>query len=466
MTDERMDRLEQELRAWLAAEARHVAVPTGLRQRATELRDTAAPHGRFAGWALRPVVLAGATVALAVLVGLTVALSGVLPLGRPDCSEVTIERVRAAVADVPGYRWQMTGTELVSHLTGLDENRQAVFAYSTAQLEFAGAYDAPDAWRIDVLRGYDPDLVLPPSTGLLVSDQWDGYLVADGSAWLRPVGAADYQPAGENGDLQLHRWANQLLGLLHGEPFLIAFNPDTPWGSDLTWAVESVAGGCLMTGTGHLEDAPEGYERVVAFLVDPETMLPSTGSYRFALSAIPARTAGEGNASQEDVRLAFTYDYDESPRITSPVDTGFQPVEPVQAIAAAQELGVGEAPTMAQYQLGTAQAFLVHGPRLSAALVYVNGLLQQQALVQSDLDVWITLLGSGEPDAATFLAAVINDPRVASVEVSFSDGPPQTLPGFSAHPLTLTNGEGLGGIVTWTAYDDAGNELSVEPPPP
>lgn len=74
-----------------------------------------------------------------------------------------------------------------------------------------------------------------------------------------------------------------------------------------------------MTGTGHVEAAPDGYERVVAHLVDPETMLPSTGSYRLAIPAIAAATAGEGSASRRDVRLAFTYDYRNPPAITSPV---------------------------------------------------------------------------------------------------------------------------------------------------
>lgn len=467
MTDEREDRLEQELRVWLAAEARDAAIPPGLRLRAAEARESAAPHGRFGGWSLRSMILTGVTVALVLLIGLGVAFGGLLPAARPDCSAVSVDAVRAAVAAVPGYQWHMTGTELVGQVAGLDENQQLIIEYSTAQLEFAGAYDAPDAWRIDVLKGYDPNIVPPPSTGLLVSDQWDGYLVVDGAAWLRTIGATHYQPAGEATDFWLHRWANQLSGLLVGEPFLIEYDPGTPWGADLTWEVESVPGACRMTGTGHLEAAPDGYERTVGFLVDPETMLPSTGSYRLAIPAIPARTAGEGNGRQQDVRLAFTYDYNNPPAITSPVPADFQPVQPEQAIADARALGVGESPAIEQYQLGAAQAFLLRGPSVTAALVYADGVLQQSATAQSDLGVWVTLLGSGEPDAATFLVAVINDPRVASLEVSFTDGPAQTITaGFSAHSLTVTSGEGLGEIATWVAYDEGGREVSVEPPPP
>ncbi len=462
------ERIEQMLREWLATEADAAEMPSRVRNAAAaagEMGGQRVARRRWPAWP-RSVALVAATGVVLVAMLASVTLTGILPIGRPDCSGVTIERVRERVRDVAGYTWHMAGTELVHRLTGLDENRQPMFEYLTAPLEFRGAYEAPGSWQIDVVRGYDPDLVVPPSTGMLASDQWDGYLVANGEAWLRPRGATHFAPAGGAADLQLHRWANQLYGLLHGEPFLIEYESGFEWGSRLTWDLASVQNGCRLTGTDHLEAAPSGFAIVVGFVVDPETMLPVTASYRYVVPAQPAATAGEAGGLEEDKNLQFSYDYDNPPAVIAPVPAGFQPVDAQRAIADAQQLGVGDAPTMDQYQLGSAQAFLLHGPAATAALLYVDGRLAHSATVESTLDVWVTLLGSGEPDPATFLVGVINDPRVAYVEVFFTDGETRTIEGSGAHPQSVTSGEGLGEIVTWIPYDDAGNEISVEPPPP
>jgi hypothetical protein len=314
------DRIEQLLRDWLSAEDAAMEVPARMLTAAASARASAAPVSTLRGrltWPRGASLAAGAVVvALAIL--LSVTLAGVLPLGRPNCSGVTIEAVRAAVKDIPGYSWHMTGTELLNHPGGLDENNQMTFEYSTAELEFAGAYLAPSTWRIDVLHGYDPTSVANPSIGLLVTDEWDGYLVVDGQAWVRPFAATQYQAAGAAADLQLHRWANQLYGLLFGEPFLIEYEHGTPWGQDLSWVVSSQNAACRLTGTGHLEAAPAGYSHVVEFLVHPGSLLPESGSWRLVNPSTAASSPGSGASPDREWNLRFTYDFGTLPVIADP----------------------------------------------------------------------------------------------------------------------------------------------------
>lgn len=467
-------RIEDLVRAWLATEDLHAEPPAGMRARAANARAEVAGRDVAGGrrWApLRPIALVAVAMTLVLAAVLGVTLFGVLPIGRADCSGVTIERVRAAVSDVPGYRWHMTGSELMSQPTfHLEASPPTVdFDYTTAPLEFSGAYQAPAAWRIDEIQGYDERLVTQPHVASLITPEWDAVIFVDGQTWMRPRGSLHFRPETESNVPEL-REANQLYGLLFGLPFRMLPPNDAPAEAPLAWSTTSEGSGCRLTASwptyGQGADGSAGLPDANWKLevdVDPDTLLPTSARYAESSGEMPL--ASGAFSARTDIELSFRYDYEDPPVITSPVPAGFQPVDPQRAIADAQAFGVGDAPTVDQYQLGAAQAFLLHGAPATAALVYVDGRLQESASVQSDLDVWVTLLASGEPDPATFLVAVINDPRVASLEVRFTSGAQRTISGSGVNARSVTSGEGLGEIETWIAYDNAGNEVSVDPSP-
>jgi hypothetical protein len=68
-------------------------------------------------------------------------------------------------------------------------------------------------------------------------------------------------------------------------------------------------------------------------------------------------------------------------------------------------------------------------------------------------------------DPKTFLVAVVNDPRVVTVETTFGNDETRPLGGYSVRP-SVSSGENLGEIATWVPLDDEGNEVEVDPPRP
>jgi hypothetical protein len=409
--------------------------------------------------------VAVAVVAVGVL---SATLSGLLPLGRPDCSGVTIEAVREAVVAVPGYTWRMTGTELIHRLIP-GGDRTFDVAYATAPLEFSGAYDAPDAWRIDVITGYNPsaEFPIPPSAGGLVRSDVDGYLVVDGQPWVRGRGDTHYQPTDPQDQIQIARDANQVLGLMtRMEPFGWSFDPaptNNPMG--ISWIVDSTRDGCLLTAHSSLYDEHPEVAFRVELLVNPDTLLPRTALYAFTLTFSDKPQPSEAIVTNEDKQLEFTYDYDAPLTVDSPVPAGFVPVDISAARRDAEQLGL-EAPLDGTLQqLDAAQLWLVRSGNGSAVLLYQAGELASSQIVPDDVDVHVELVRTDDADPKTFLVCVVNDARVAGVDVTFTSGETRQMGGFAADPSVIS-GENLGDIVTWVPLDDAGNEVQVDPPRP
>jgi hypothetical protein len=472
LTDERLEGL---LREFLAADAAASEPPASLRRRVAEAREmavTAPARRRPFTLAWRPPrALAAAGVAVAVvLVGvLSATLSGLLPLGRADCSGVTIEAVTDAVTDVPGYTWRMTGTELVHRLVDVHgETSDEIFDYRTVDLELAGVYDAPDAWQVEVIGGDEQSgqFPIPPHTGLWFGNDVDSYLVADGQAWVRIRGGEHYQPTDPEDNVQIAREANQLLGLVEqGEPFWITFgSPRLP---TITWTVESTTEGCrVIADDPRYADLP-GVTWRVEVLVDPETLLPVRGLYEYATAAAqqPLPVPSGALLSDERVHLDFTYDYEATFTIDSPVPVGFESVMEAQARADATAAGLSSPFTTVTFQLAEAQVYAIHTPSGTAVLLYQNGTLASSEVVPANVDVFVDLVLTDDADPKAFLIAVVNDPRVATVEVTFSNGETRQVGGYAVRP-SVSSGENLGEIVTWVPLDDEGNEVEVDPPRP
>jgi hypothetical protein len=457
------DRIEQLLRDWLSAEDAATKVPARMRTVAASARASAmpvsTPRGRLT-WPRGAGLAAGAVVvALAIL--LSVTLAGVLPLGRPDCSGVTIDGVRAAVVDVAGYSWRMTGSELVSRLIP-DPSGPPAFAYNTEPLEFEGVYNAPDAWRLEVIQGYDPAFIVPPTVGQgLVSDEVDGYLVVQGQAYVRPTGAINYRPAADRSEWLLMNEANELYGLLYG----LEFRVNVAHEASLSWDVAPAPGGCLLSATPTDWVPQSGAERTREVTVDPRTLLPAKADLHVTMPEEIPSDPQQGFGAQFDQRLSFTYRYTDVPHLEAPFAGPLASEQ--QARSEAQGLGIGELVTSEAYQLGSAQAFAVHGRNATAVLVYEDGQLTSTDLVPNDVGVWVQLVRSEQDPPAVFLVSILNDPRVASVEVYFSSGETRTPYASSGvTPEQITSGEGLGDLLTWTAFDENGGEVNVSPPPP
>jgi hypothetical protein len=469
------ERLEALLREFLATDAASSEPSAELRRRVIDARENAAtvPARRrpftLAWRPPRALAAAGVAVAVVAVGVLSATLSGLLPLGRPDCSGVTIESVREAVVAVPGYTWRMTGTELIHRLIP-GGDRTFDVAYATVPLEFTGAYDAPDAWRIDILQGYDPnsDFPLPPSTGGLVRSDVDGYLVVGGQPWVRGRGDTHYQPTDREDNVQIARVANELLEMVErGEPFGIAYE-SKPTGLDpsMRWTVDSTNQGCTMTGSSSLRDAHPELTYRVELVVNPDTLLPQTALYVFSSTPSGDEPLPTGTIiTNEDMHLDFTYDYDASFTIDSPLPAGFESVTEAQARADATAAGLSSPFTSATFQLAEAQVYAIHTPSGTAVLLYQNGTLASSDVVPTNVDVYVDLVLTDDGDPKTFLVAVVNDPRVVSVEATFGNGETRQLGGYSVRP-SVSSGENLGDIVTWVPLDDEGNEVEVDPPRP
>ena len=184
------ERIEDELRAWLAGEASRIAMSDDLRERAMGARARPIRAWGLA-WPLslsRPLFAAVAGL-LALAVGGSLLLSGVVPVDQADCSRVSVESVRAAAEAVPGYTYRMTGSELQARPIpgGAGEDRQ--LEYGTTTYTFHAAYRAPADWSIQIVDRQDADMPVPPTVGFfLLADEWDAYLLVDERGWVRPTG--------------------------------------------------------------------------------------------------------------------------------------------------------------------------------------------------------------------------------------------------------------------------------------
>jgi hypothetical protein len=280
---------------------------------------------------------------------------------------------------------------------------------------------------------------------------------------MRAAGSEHFAPAPEENDVIRSREANQLLGLLVGEPFRILLSGE-PYGQTVTWSVESERDGCRMTSSNPYSSTPEA-TLAVELLVDPTTLLPVSATYARRTPEVPISGPQNQGSPRSDVHLEFTYDYDAPLTVDSPVPAGFVRVDISAARRDAEQLGL-EAPLDGTLQqLDAAQLWLVRSGNGSAVLLYQAGELASSQIVPDDVDVHVELVRTDDADPKTFLVCVVNDARVAGVDVTFTSGETRQMGGFAADPSVIS-GENLGDIVTWVPLDDAGNEVQVNPPRP
>ena len=173
------ERIEREVRSWLAAEAAG-PVPERLRSRVAVARPpvVVGPFGFRRGWAL--VV---AVVLLAILlVGAGLVALGLLPPSPLACTDVTIDRVEAAIGGSAGYSYRAEGTMLVNDISSPVRTPPAdPLDHSERRIAFEGAYAAPADWRITLLDGRDPRSLAPPELQVFINGS--STIGVDGELW-------------------------------------------------------------------------------------------------------------------------------------------------------------------------------------------------------------------------------------------------------------------------------------------
>ncbi len=253
------------------------------------------------------------TVSAVVLV--TAVAGGLLfgSLARPGCGTVDMASVRAAVAGVDGYTYQISGSQTV----GVFRPAASPDSYP-ATIEASGAYRAQGAWSLLVTEGYRPSRAAQPDLGVYIQPEWDAFLVSDGAPFVRPRGSEQYEPAelssqpgvGELGDIMLGTNPNRLLALLDGQPWHVSI----PGQNEvvilpLEWAPQPAEGGCGLTATRpDIVDPAEGSEWQLDIVVDPTTQLPGTVLYHYRIPVVPIR----------EQTLTFTFNYGGVPEISAP----------------------------------------------------------------------------------------------------------------------------------------------------
>lgn len=239
-----------------------------------------------------------------------------------DCERVTIDAVRQAAADVAGYSYEVTGTDLSSTFV---PNPDAPEPYTHEEADFAarGGYLAPDRGQVAVTEG----LLMGPgrSSSALTGWEWDAteYIRVGDTAWMRMASDPDQF-------VQLDRRAlatvpHTLGPLLGGIAFGVEL-VDEPWtrASDvrLTWtAAAATPEGCALVGTLPLPSplAEEGrFELRV--LADPLTLLPASVDFEVR---IPGAAAQPTTAFD----LSYAFDYERLPTIEPPTEVGPRPSE-------------------------------------------------------------------------------------------------------------------------------------------
>lgn len=453
------DGLERDLRAWLAAEAAAIEPPPGLAERMSALEPPTAARTERLAWARLPrrMVLIGVTLLLVAALVAGLVLAGLLPFG-PDCSRVSIETVRAAADAVPGYRYTANATELTYRLEPPE------FTYSTATIEVAGAYEAPDAWSLEILRLDNPRSPIPPNGALwILSEAWDAFLYAEGAGYARATAASRYTRQSPGGLLLEQMGPNRVADLLLGRPFRMGLPGQEAY--PLSWSVAAREGTCMLAAAIPTVIEELGGTWELVFEVDPETLLPATAAYRLATPEVPL-VNGSG-APATDVRWQFVFDYSETPDIEPPTDPEVPPVTEERAMDDAANAGAGVVTDRNGLGRGATELWVVRGSDAVAVLRYEGGLLAATELLDRADDVTVRIM---EGEEARFLVVVVNDPRVSHVRVALSASdtlrvPPEDAP-TDDRPLFIVDAEGLGDVVTWWAYDEDDRELVVSPRPP
>ena len=456
------ERIENQLRAWLADEAGRIEVPAELRERVGAARTVPAARRWAPGWSVslpRPL-LAGVAGLLVVVGGASLVLSGVLPIGRADCSGVSVDSVRAAAEGVPGYTYRMRGTELLSTLRSV--KGELTFEYVTGTVEFAGAYRAPDAWSLEVISVEQGESPIPPSIGgFLISEEWDAYIVVQEDVWSRPRGAEAFARMPASGDISMTMLgANRLTDLLAGEAFRWTIRDEHP-PAPLRWTVEAEEKACRLISTNdfYAEHPEVGWQ--LDLLVDPATHLPAEAEKHLTIPEIPF--SGDTGASATDVRMEFTFDYSAVPEITPPTNPQILPVSEQQARDDADGAGSGLVVDIQHSALGATDVFVARGVEATAVLVYEEGVLESERIVEKADDVVVEAV---EGMGGRFLVVVVNDFRVSRVEVDYSIARTDEFESGSARIALEPFPERKGEILTWRAYDTDGNELVLNPRPP
>lgn len=458
------ERLEHEVRAWLAAEADAASLPAGLRERIAELEPEAAAS-RGVGWwrwPPRPAVLGGVAGVLVAAIATGLLIGGLLPIGRPDCSNVTFERVLAAAEAVPGYRYTMHGSELMSR-PSFSGGESPTFAYTTATFDVVGAYRAPGDWSLEVVSVENPSSPLPPHTlAWLIRDDWDAYIRVDGADYARAPGASRYTRMAPG--LMNLEWfgASRLTDLLlSGDP--IRMSPNELYERQFDWSVTAIEGGCRLTATDPaLPDEP-GVVFRNEFDVDPETALPLSATHRSESPEVPF-ASGSGGPRSEYIST-FTFDYAEVPAIEPPTDPSRPPVDEERARSDAMSAETGLVMASTSLGRGSSELWVVRGTEAVAILLYEEGLLASTRVVPEADDVAVEIV---DGEQGRFLVLVANDVRVNHVRVEMTASDQVQLPdeGGGNRPLAVMDADGLGDIVTWWAYDENDRELVVSPRPP
>lgn len=465
MTDRHAtERLEHEIRTWLAAEADAANPPAGLRERigGVEPEATASGGAGWWRWPPRPAVLGGVAGVLVAAIATGLLMGGLLPIGRPDCSTVTFERVLAAAEGVPGYRYTMHGSELMGR-PRFSAGGNPTFEYTTATFEVVGEYRAPDDWSLEVVTVHNPSGPVPPSTLVwLIRDEWDAYIHVDGADYARAPGASRYTRVAPG--LMNLDWfgASRLTDLLlSGDP--IRMSPNELYERQFDWSVTAIEGGCRLTATDpSLPDEPS-VVFVNEFDVDPETALPRSATHRSATPEVPF-ASGSG-ASRTEYTSRFTFDYAEVPAIEPPTDPNRLPVDEDRARSDAMSAETGLVMASTSLGRGSSELWVVRGTEAVAILLYEEGLLASTRVVPEADDVAVEIV---EGEQGRFLVLVANDVRVSHVRVELTASDQVAIPeeGGGSRPLAVIDAEGLGDIVTWWAYDENDRELVVNPRPP
>jgi hypothetical protein len=459
------DHLERELRAWLAAEADATSLPTGLRERVGRLELDATPSraARWWRWPPRPALLGAVSGVLVAAIATGLLVGGLLPIGRPDCSEVTFDRVLAAAEAVPGYRYTMHGTELIGRPNFSGGRDNPTFDYTTATFDVAGAYRAPDAWSLEVVDVEIPEGPAAPSSLIwLINEEWDAYIHVQDADYARAPGASRYSrlpPDRLNlGWFGPSRLTDLLVG---GQP--IRMSPSDLLERQFTWSVTSTEDGCRLSATDpNLPDEP-GMAFVNEFDVDPTTALPRSATHRLATPEIPF-ASGSG-APRTEYTSTFTFDYSEVPDIRPPTDPERLAVDEGRARDDAMAAETGLVTNSTSLGRGSSELWVVRGTDAVAILLYEEGLLASTRIVSEADDVVVEIVDGEE---GRFLILVANDVRVSHVRVELTASDQVLLPGEAGEdrPLAVVDAEGRGDIVTWLAYDESDRELVVNPRPP
>lgn len=460
------ERLERELRAWLDAEADATSLPAGIHERIARLEPDATSSGpaRWLTWPPRPALLGGLAGILIAAIATGLLVGGLLPIGRPDCSGITFERVLSAAESVPGYRYTMRGTELIGRPNFSGGRDNMTFDYATATYEVTGAYQAPDAWSLEVV---DVDIPAGPATVSsliwLVNEEWDAYIHVQDADYARAPGASRYSRLPPDRLNLAWFGASRLTDLLlSGDP--IRMSPSDLLERQFRWSLTSTQDGCRLSATDpSLPDEP-GVVFLNEFDVDPQTALPRSATHRFAAPEIPV-ASGSGS-SRSEYTSSFTFDYSEVPAIEPPTDPERPPVDEGRARDDAMNAGTGLVIDSTSLGRGSSELWVVRGTDAVAILLYEEGLLAQTRIVSEVDDVVVEIV---EGEQGRFLVLVANDTRVSHARVELTQSDQVTLPadgGGGSRPLAVVDAERLGDIVTWFAYDENDRELLVNPRPP